>query len=214
MSLEKDAATAEIISAGKFLSAKGWVPATSGNFSRRIDASTIAITVSGTDKGELGPADVRFIEITAPLPAGVSAETPLHVALYRHDSSIGAILHTHSLPATVVSLAHRDQSSIALTDYELVKGVRGYASHEQTLHLKLFANTQDMNALATTLRDYLEREPGTFGFAVAGHGIYAWGENMREARRHVEALEFLLACELERGRYRAISSPPTHMETP
>lgn len=197
-----EAAIAEIISAGRFLAARGWVPATSGNFSRRIDADTIAITVSGADKGELTPDHVTTISVRAPLPAGVSAETPVHVALYRSAADVGAVLHTHSVAATVVSLAHRGKTAIALEGYEVVKGLRGYQSHEETLHLPLFENTQDMEALAVEMIARLTPGAGCFGFILAGHGLYAWGATMREARRHTEALEFMLACELERGRYR------------
>lgn len=208
MSDAREAAIAEIIDIGRFLSARGWVPATAGNFSRRVDEEWIAITASGAEKGELRPEDVKFIALHAPLPAGVSAETPLHVTLYRNDPGIGAILHTHSMPATVVSMAHRGAPAITLENYELVKGIRGYRSHEETLHLPLFPNSQDMDAVAVSLRAHLERVPGSFGFVLAGHGLYAWGATMREARRHVEALEFLLACELERGRYRSGAPAP------
>jgi methylthioribulose-1-phosphate dehydratase len=35
------------------------------------------------------------------------------------------------------------------------------------------------------------------GYLIAGHGLYAWGRDLAEARRHLEAFEFMLACELE-----------------
>ncbi|MBX7200746.1 MAG: methylthioribulose 1-phosphate dehydratase [Rhodospirillaceae bacterium] len=197
-----DAVVMEIVEAGRFLSARGWVPATSGNFSRRIDAGTIAITVSGADKGELRHDQVTTISLHAPLPAGVSAETPVHVVLYQRNPDVGAVLHTHSVAATVVSLAHHGKASLPLAGYELVKGMRGYQSHEEILYLPLFENTQDMNGLARDIGDRMTAAPGCCGFLLAGHGLYAWGATMREARRHIEALEFLLACELERGRYR------------
>ncbi len=196
------AAATDIIETGRFLSARGWVPATSGNFSRRINSETFAITASGVDKGELTAADIRAINLKRPLPPGTSAETPLHIALYESIPETGAVLHTHSLAATVVSLAHGAAASIALSNYEIVKGIRGYQSHDQTLDLPLFPNSQDMSELAAALRSHLKTRVFPFGFLLAGHGLYAWGTTMREARRHVEAFEFLLACELERGRYR------------
>ena len=36
-----------------------------------------------------------------------------------------------------------------------------------------------------------------WGYLIEGHGLYAWGLGMGEARRHLEAFEFLLACELD-----------------
>ena len=44
------------------------------------------------------------------------------------------------------------------------------------------------------------------GYLIDGHGIYAWGRDMPEARRHLEAFEFLLACELDLLRLRGTSS--------
>ena len=195
----EDIAT-ELVDAGRWLASRGWVPATSGNFSRRIDADTIAITASGVDKGELRGGDVRGISLREPLPHGVSAETPIHVMLYQESADIGAVLHTHSLAATVVSMAH--ETSIPLSKYEMLKGIRGFKSHDATYKLAVFPNAQDMGVLAKEVRAHLKSEPQTFAFALAGHGLYAWGASMREARRHIEAVEFLLSCELERGRYR------------
>ena len=46
-------AAQQLIAAGRFIDSKGWVPATSGNFSVRLPDGTIAITVSGKHKGQL-----------------------------------------------------------------------------------------------------------------------------------------------------------------
>lgn len=193
-------AAEELVEIGRLLSARGWVPATAGNFSRRVDRDRIAITASGLDKGELAVTDIRIIPLDGSVPAGVSAETPLHLSLYRHDPEIGAVLHTHSLAATVVSRAHAGEREIVFRDYELQKGMRGRNTHEAPFHLPLFANSQDMTALTAEVESRLSADG--YGYILAGHGLYAWGRDMAEARRHLEALEFLLACELEQGRYR------------
>ena len=198
----QDHVAREIIDVGAWVAARGWVPATSGNFSRRIDAKTFAITASGVDKGTLSTADIRAVTLWSPVPSGVSAETPIHMALYEDDPNVGAVLHTHSLAATVVSLAHAQDTKIALSDYEIVKGIRGYRSHAETFELPLFSNSQDMDQLAKEIRIQVKAQPRMFGFVLCGHGLYAWGSDMREARRHTEAIEFLLACELDKGRYR------------
>ena len=195
-----ETAANELVEIGRLLSARGWVPATAGNFSRRVDKERIAITASGLDKGELTAADIRIIPLAGPVPAGVSAETPLHLALYRRDPEIGAVLHTHSLAATVVGRAHAGAREIVFRDYELQKGIRGRTTHESPFHLPLVANSQDMTALTAEVEGRLGADD--HGYLLAGHGLYAWGRDMAEARRHLEALEFLLACELEHGRYR------------
>ena len=78
---------------GQFAAARGWVPATSGNFSCRIDAVSVAVTRSGVDKGNLGAAQIAAIALDEPIPPGLSAETPLHLARYRSDAEVGAIVH-------------------------------------------------------------------------------------------------------------------------
>src|SRR5262245_61518474 len=85
-------AIAAVIEAGRKASAKAWVPATSGNFSARIDENTIAITRSGTDKGALTRADILIVDLDAPDPRA-SAEAPLHYALYRDLPAVNAINH-------------------------------------------------------------------------------------------------------------------------
>lgn len=193
-------AVQEIIAIGRLLSQRGWVAATSGNLSRRIDEDRVAITVSGVDKGELTEDKVTTVRLSAPATRGVSAETPLHLLLYRRDPAIGAVLHTHSLPATVVSRRHAGRDVLTFEGYELQKGIRGVRSHEDALRLPLFRNSQDMPRLADEVEGRLAGEGGSYGFVLEGHGLYAWGADMAEARRHLESYEFLLSCELERRR--------------
>ena len=50
--------------------------------------------------------------------------------------------------------------------------------------------------------EHLAERVAVPGFLLAGHGLYAWGATAADARRHVEALEFLLACRLEERRLR------------
>jgi methylthioribulose-1-phosphate dehydratase len=196
------AAAAELIALGRLFAGRGWVPATAGNFSCRVGGTRIAITMSGVDKGALAASDIAFLDLGGPMAPGVSAETPLHLQLYRRDSAIGSVLHTHSLAATVVGRAHAGANAIVLEGYEVQKGLRGRTRHDRPLALPLIANSQDMDALAEEVSRRLDVCEETFGYVLAGHGLYAWGRDAAEARRHLEALEFLLVCELERGRYR------------
>jgi methylthioribulose-1-phosphate dehydratase len=193
-------AIAELIAAGRDFAARNWVPATSGNLSRRIDARRIAVTLSGRDKGALTTGDFAIIPLDSPLPPGVSAEAPLHVSLYRGDPAIGAVLHVHSLAATLASQAHAAAGEIVLAEYEMLKALAGITTHATRVTVPVFANDQDVPALARRVEARLAVLPGAVGYLLAGHGLYAWGRTMAEARRHIEAFDFLLTCELEKGR--------------
>ncbi len=195
------AAVADSIAAiGRFASLRGWVPATSGNFSCRIDARTIAVTRSGVDKGNLGPDQIAAVDLDGPVPPGLSAETPLHLARYRADAGIGAVVHVHTIASTVLSRLHAGPGALTLLGFEMHKALRGITTHETDVVLPIFANAQNTVALAAEVESRLGNNPAVPGYLLAGHGLYVWGQTMDEARRHLEGIEFLLACTLEERR--------------
>jgi methylthioribulose-1-phosphate dehydratase len=194
------AAVEAIAAIGRFAASRGWVPATSGNFSCRVDAGHAAITRSGVDKGNLGAADIAVLAIDAPVPPGVSAETPLHLARYAADPEVGAIVHVHTVAATVLSRLDEPAGALRLSGFEMHKSLHGITTHESDIEIPVFANAQDTQALARTVEARLGANARIPGYLLAGHGLYAWGATMNDARRHLEGLEFLLACALEERR--------------
>lgn len=192
-------AAAELADIGRFASERGWVPATAGNFSRRIDERHAAVTRSGVDKGALRPQDLVVVAIDEPAPKGVSAETPLHLARYRSSKELGAVVHVHTVAATVLSRLHARAGELRLHGYEMHKAL-DFTTHESTLVIPVFENMQDTAELARRVEERLGSQPEVPGYLLAGHGVYAWGATMAAAKRHLEALEFLLACELEERR--------------
>ena len=194
----------EIIVNVRELAALGWTPATSSNFSRRIDDRHAAITVSGRDKGRLKESDIMVVDFDGqPVATDLrpSAETLLHTQLYRRFADVGCVLHTHSRTQTVASRLYAPQGRVRLEGYELLKAFSGNQTHEIAVEVPVFANTQDMPALAAQVEAALDRGP-LWGYLIDGHGLYAWGRDMAEARRHLEAFEFLLGCELALRRLR------------
>jgi len=184
---------------------RGWTPATSSNFSHRLDAQHAAITVSGRDKGALGKADIMVVDLdgqAVDCTRKPSAETLLHTRLYARFPEVNCVLHTHSLAQTVASRLYAAEGRIHLQGYELLKAFSGNTTHETALDLLVFPNTQDMPALAVQVDAALDRGP-MWGYLIDGHGLYAWGRDLDEARRHLEAFEFLLECELELRKLRA-----------
>lgn len=194
----------EIIVNVRELSARGWTPATSSNFSRRIDERHAAITVSGRDKGRLTEADIMVVDLEGEPVATShrpSAETLLHTQLYKRFPEIGCVLHTHSQTQTVASRLYAGMGHVHLEGYELLKAFSGNTTHEMVVELPVLPNTQDMHTLAAQVDALLDRQD-MWGYLIDGHGLYAWGRDMPEARRHLEAFEFLLGCELELRRLR------------
>ena len=189
----------EIITNVRELSLAGLTPATSSNFSRRLDDRHAAITVSGRDKGRLTEADIMVVDFDGNAIGSdhrPSAETLLHTQLYRRFPGIGCVLHTHSQSQTVASRLYAGAGRVHLEGYELLKAFPGTSTHEAELDIPVLPNSQDMDTLAAQVDALLDRQP-MWGYLIDGHGLYAWGADMAEARRHLEAFEFLLGCELE-----------------
>lgn len=189
----------EIVTATRELAAAGMTPATSSNFSMRLDDRHAAITVSGRDKGRLGEDDIMVVDLEGVAVGSSrksSAETLLHTQLYRRFPEIGCVLHTHSVVQTVASRVHAGTGHVHLEGYELLKAFHGNTTHDDAIQLPVLPNSQDMHTLAAQA-DALLDERCMWGYLIDGHGLYAWGADMAMARRHLEAFEFLLACELE-----------------
>jgi len=199
----------ELIACIGILAARGWTPATSSNFSHRVDARLAAITVSGKDKARLTRDDLMLVDFDGQ-PVGTalkpSAETLLHTRLYARFADVNCVLHTHSSAQTVASRLYAEQGYVHLAGYEMLKALHGNTTHETEVRLPVFANTQDMRVLAAQVDAALDRGP-MWGYLIDGHGLYAWGRSMDEARRHLEAFEFLIGCELELRKLHAVPAP-------
>ena len=199
MTDKRELLTRQIIEAGRFLYARGWSPATSSNYSARLAADQALLTVSGKHKGQLTEQDVLATDLSGnSLEPGKkpSAETLLHTQLYAWRAEIGAVLHTHSVNATVLSrLTPGDR--LELEDYELQKAFAGVTTHEGRVTVPIFDNDQDIARLAGQVQQWLDTHPDCVGYLIRGHGLYTWGPQMSDALRQIEAFEFLFECELK-----------------
>lgn len=194
----------EIARTGAVLAARNWTPATSGNFSMRIDAAHIAITRSGRDKGHLALEDVMAMRLDGrPLDPALkpSAEAALHLQLYRRLPAVGAILHTHSRHQSVASRLFARRGAVTLRGWELQKAIEGYGTHDRELVVPVFPNSQAMPDIEARVAAWLDAGRPLSAYLIAGHGLYTWGRDMPQARRHLDALDFLLACELDLQRF-------------
>jgi methylthioribulose-1-phosphate dehydratase len=183
---------------------RGWVPATSGNFSVRLDtpARRIFITASGLDKGLLAPTGLLEIDAEGKVLSGEgkpSAETALHLVIYRDRPEARAILHVHSIWNTLLSEHHASTGYVPIEGYELLKALSGVETHTHLECVPVLENSQDYGRLAQDLTDTLARHPDAHGVLLSRHGLYTWGTSVADARRHLEALEFLFEVEGRRS---------------
>jgi methylthioribulose-1-phosphate dehydratase len=179
------------------LHARGWAEGTGGNFSLVLgrDPLRLLMAPSGVDKGLVEPHALIEVDDAGQVSNGdgrASAEFLLHRVFVR-ERGAGAVLHTHSVTATVVSLAAAEAGAVHLSGLEMLKGLSGVSTHEHIERIPVLPNTQDMATCAEAVAALLSREPAIHAVLLAGHGLYTWGRDLAEAERHVQILEFLLA---------------------
>jgi methylthioribulose-1-phosphate dehydratase len=200
-------AAESLCSTARWCYTQGWVPATSGNFSvRDRETGRILVTASGLDKGTLTPAGLLEIDFEGHVLRGEgrpSAETGLHLVLYKARPAAGAILHVHTVWNTLLSGIHSGAPHVDLGGYELLKGLSGVDTHMHVEQVPILKNSQNYAELTAHLAGALTDYPDAHGVLLSRHGLYTWGESVAEARRHLEALEFLFEVEARR----ALGSP-------
>jgi methylthioribulose-1-phosphate dehydratase len=185
--------------AGKDFHRRGWSLGTSSNYSVLLNREPyqLLLTASGKDKGKLSELDFVILDAegraTTASPEKPSAETGLHLAINQSLPWANAVLHTHSVWATLLSELHGDEGGFWIEGYEMLKGLDGIRTHDARLWVEIFPNTQDIPQLAGRVRERLidQDRPLTHGFLIRKHGLYTWGRNLADARRHVEIFEFL-----------------------
>ena len=184
---------------------RGWSLGTSSNYSVVIhqEPLELLITASGKDKGRLARGDFVRVGVDGrPVGEGQpksSAETLLHIAIAQQPD-VGAVLHTHSIWGTLLSDLYFEDGGLKIEGYEMLKGLAGVTTHEHSEWVPIFDNVQDIPALADQVRRRLKnsRHPIQHGYLIRRHGLYTWGRDLDEAKRHIEIFEFLFECVAQR----------------
>ena len=187
---------AELAEVGQEFYRRGWVLGTSGNFSMLLARKPlrICVTASGIEKGKLDETNFLELDNDAEILQGFgkpSAETLIHLTIYRFLAKARSILHTHSVWGTILSDRFFERGAIEIEGYEMLKGLAGIATHEHLEKVPIVENSQDYVALAHVIENVIRDNPGLHGIYLRRHGLYTWGETVSEARRHVEIFEFL-----------------------
>lgn len=201
LSLFEQIKLGELCAVALRLDGRNAIPATSSNFSLRRDSSSFLISRSGKHKRNLNAGDFLLVDLQghakAPIAPKPSDETLLHALIYKKCPWISAVIHCHAPELEVLN-----PPAVQMSGHELLKAL-GSADHLTPLVLNVFANSQDMAALA----DSVENQQFTDGsktsrpktpangpviFVLAQHGIYCGGETVGKAEAHLEAVLHLL----------------------
>lgn len=192
----------DLIATTRRLHQRRWCDGTGGNFSvvLKRDPLRVLMAPSGVDKGRMEVDDLIVVNDNQVIVEGsgrISAEADLHIAVIR-ETGAGAVLHSHSIPATVMSRIHQANGHITLEGWEMQKGLEGVTTHATGIKIPVVDNNQSMASLVDAFLPHLPAQ--SHGILVAGHGLYAWGTTLFDAERHLEILEFLLEVQLNWSR--------------
>ncbi|WP_028610580.1 methylthioribulose 1-phosphate dehydratase [Paenibacillus harenae] len=193
---DKQRALAELREVKELFANRGWFPGTSGNLSIRVgdfnaEEFQFAITASGKDKTVHTPEDYLFVdregkpcESTRLKP---SAETLIHCEIYRLTGA-GAIFHVHTIFNNVISEYFWDRKSVPVDGVELIKGFNIW-EEEAHIDIPIVSNFAHIPSIVPEVTERIAQNIP--GILLRKHGIYAWGANAFEAKRHLEAFEFI-----------------------
>ena len=199
----EDAAFA-LVEVGRRLDARGWAPATAGNYSIRLNDGSVAVTTSGKHKGRLKVEDIMRVALdgTPLTPGKPSAETGLHLALYRTFPHANCALHGHSPEAVGMSRAMPEAKEWVFRGHEMLKIYPGIDTHETEVHLPIVDNSQDMAVIEAAVTPSLLAPHAAPAYLIRSHGLYSWGRDVAEAEHILEATEWLIAAELAERSFR------------
>jgi methylthioribulose-1-phosphate dehydratase len=176
----------------------GHNPATSGNYSLRVltNPERAFISESGVDKALFSEHNFLTIDIASSelLPdfksKKPSDETELHLAIYRATNA-GCVLHSHLLESLLFCDLFPGKDFITMQDLELLKAFKGLDKNELLVTVPCFANDQDISRMSALIGPALIKSKNCFGFLIRGHGLYVWGNNIIEAKRHLDTFEYI-----------------------
>ncbi|WP_139490533.1 methylthioribulose 1-phosphate dehydratase [Brevibacillus dissolubilis] len=189
---------------------RDWFPGTSGNLSIKTgdDPIEFAVTASGKDKTKLSSEDYLIVDVEAnPIEKTnlkPSAETLIHAVVYKNIPSAGACFHVHTLGNNLISELYFSRGAFSIQGQELIKGL-GIWEENARISVPIVENFADIPKLASAIEKVIT--PEIPGVLIRNHGIYTWGRNDFEAKRHLEAFEFLFEYHLRWLQLRHIDLP-------
>ncbi|WP_027408380.1 methylthioribulose 1-phosphate dehydratase [Anoxybacteroides tepidamans] len=186
---------AELASVKAELAERDWFFATSGNLSIKVtdDPLTFLVTASGKDKRKQTDEDFLLVDALG-RPAEQthlkpSAETLLHVEIYSKTNA-GCVLHVHTIDNNVISELYGDDGEIVFTRQEIIKAF-GLWEEDAVFRVPIIPNHAHIPTLAAEFSQHVKGDAGAV--LIRSHGITVWGRDAFEAKKFLEACEFLFS---------------------
>jgi L-fuculose-phosphate aldolase len=169
----------EIVSFGKMLHGRGYVAATDGNLSIRLDKRHILATPTARSKGALRPSDLVIVDLDGHLVAGrhhFSSEIAMHLMIYKLRPDIRGIVHAHPPTATGFAAA-----GLALDQPLVCEVVIGLGSIPLAKY-----GTPGTPELCETLKPLVSEYDAIL---MSNHGVVTYGDTLSHAYMKMETVE-------------------------
>ncbi|MFD6440812.1 methylthioribulose 1-phosphate dehydratase [Peribacillus sp. NPDC060186] len=179
------------------LAERDWFMGTSGNLSiRETKSSSFYITASGKDKRKQTDEDFLLVNVKG-IPVEKtelrpSAETLLHTVIYERTNA-NCVLHVHTVENNVISELYGDEGEVTFRNHEIIKAT-GRWNEDAELRIPIIYNHADIPLLTEKFTPHVEEDSGAV--LIRNHGITVWGKSGLEAKRILEACEFLFQYQL------------------
>lgn len=184
---------AELTEIKQLFAARDWFPGTSGNLSVRTadDPLQFLVTASGKDKTKTTHEDYLLVDQQSqpcyPTQLKPSAETTIHEAIYKAVDA-GAVLHVHTVYNNLISDYFLEDGFVEIANIELIKALNIW-DEGAVIQVPIVTNYADIPTLTEEVKGVLD--PRIPAVLIHNHGIYAWGKSLFEAKKHLEAFEFM-----------------------
>ena len=170
---------AEIVRVGKSVHQRGFVAATDGNISVRLDAKRVLVTPTAMSKGSMKPGDLVVVDMEGRKLKGrrnVSSEIGMHMLVYRLRPEVNAVVHAHPPTATGYAAAGVPLNEALCSEVVIALGSIPLARY----------GTPGTPELAEALSPLI---PGHDAILMANHGVVSYGEDLQKAWMRMETVE-------------------------
>ncbi|MED0659493.1 MULTISPECIES: methylthioribulose 1-phosphate dehydratase [Bacillus] len=181
------------------LAERDWFFATSGNLSIKVsdDPLHFLVTASGKDKRKQTDEDFLLVDALGH-PAEEthlkpSAETLLHVEIYNRTNA-GCGLHVHTIDNNVISELYGDIGEVEFSNQEIIKAF-GLWEEDAVIRIPIIKNHAHIPTLAKEFARHVHDDAGAV--LIRNHGITVWGRTAFEAKKYLEAYEFLFSYHIK-----------------
>jgi L-fuculose-phosphate aldolase len=186
----------QICEIGRRVYAKGFAAANDGNISVRLNDREVLCTPTMVSKGFIKPDDLCKVDYEGKQLAGTrkrSSEILLHLAVYKHNPAVQAVVHCHPPHATAFAVAGEPIPKCVLPEVEVFLGEVPIAVYE----------TPGTQKFADTIIPFVKK---CNTIILANHGTVTFGPDLEKAYWNSEIIDaycriLILARQLGRVNY-------------